>query len=46
VTEETEEYLEGEGGFRSEHFAEGRLRKLVGDCSIRPLTSIAHAVTF
>ncbi len=46
VTEETAEYLEGEGGFRSEHFAEGRLRELVGHCSIQPLTSIAYAVTF
>lgn len=46
VMAETEEYLEAEGGFRSEHFAEGRLRELVGDCRIRPLTSIAYAVTF
>ena len=46
VIAETAEYLEAEGGFRSEHFAEGRLRELVGDCSIRPLTSIAHAVSF
>ncbi|MFL5448326.1 MAG: class I SAM-dependent methyltransferase [Gemmatimonadales bacterium] len=46
VTEETAEYLQGAGGFRSEHFDEGRLRKLVGDCSVRPLTSIAYAVTF
>ena len=43
---ETAEYLEAEGGFRSEHFAEGRLRELVGDCSLRPLTSIAYAVRF
>jgi ubiquinone/menaquinone biosynthesis C-methylase UbiE len=46
VTEETAEYLQAEGGFRSEHFDEGRLRRLVGDCVIRPLTSIAQAVTF
>ena len=46
VIAETAEYLEAAGGFRSEHFTEGRLRELVGDCSIRPLTSIAHAVSF
>jgi SAM-dependent methyltransferase len=46
VIAETAEYLEAEGGFRSEHFSEWRVRELVGDCSIRPLTSIAHAVRF
>ena len=46
VTEETEEYLVGEGGFRSEHFTEARLRALVGDCTIRPLAGIAHIVSF
>ena len=46
VIAETAEYLEAAGGFRSEHFTEARLRELVGDCSIRPLTSIAHAVSF
>jgi SAM-dependent methyltransferase len=46
VIAETAECLEAAGGFRSEHFTEGRIRELVGDCSIRPLTSIAHAVSF
>jgi len=46
VTEETSEYLMTEGGFRSEHFTEARLRSLVGDCIIRPLADIAYLVTF
>jgi|SRR6266545_4398807 len=46
VSEETREYLETEGGFRSEHFSEARLRSLVGKCTIRPLTAIAYAVRF
>jgi SAM-dependent methyltransferase len=46
VFEETREYLETEGGFRSEHFSEARLRSLVGDCAIRPLADIAYIVTF
>jgi len=46
VLEETREYLETEGGFRSEHFSEARLRGLVGDSTIRPLTDIAYVVTF
>jgi ubiquinone/menaquinone biosynthesis C-methylase UbiE len=46
VLEETREYLETEGGFRSEHFSEARLRDLVGDSTIRPLTDIAYVVTF
>ena len=46
VLEETAEYLVTEGGFRSEHFSEARLRRLVGECTIRPLTGIAYAVTF
>jgi len=46
VVRETSEYLESDGGFRSEHFDEDRLRSLVGDCLIRPLTAIAYAVTF
>jgi hypothetical protein len=44
--EETDEYLMSEGGFRSEHFSAARLRRLVGDCTIRPITPIAHAVVF
>ena len=46
VLEETREYLETEGGFRSEHFSEARLRSVVGDSTIRPLTDIAYVVTF
>ena len=46
VTEETAEYLETEGGFRSEQFTETRLRTVVGDCTIRPLADIAYIVTF
>jgi ubiquinone/menaquinone biosynthesis C-methylase UbiE len=46
VVAETSEYLESAGGFRSEHFSESRLRSLVGECIIRPLTRIAFAVTF
>jgi SAM-dependent methyltransferase len=46
VLEETPEYLLTDGGLRSEHFSEARLRGLVGDCAIRPLAAIAYAVTF
>jgi hypothetical protein len=46
VVQETRDYLETEGGFRSEHFSAARLRGLVGDSTIRPLTEIAYVVTF
>ena len=46
VSQETDEYLMSAGGFRSEHFSPARLRSLVGDCTIRPLTDIAYIVTF
>ena len=46
VVEESAEYLMTEGGFRSEHFTEARLRSLIGDCTIRPCTDIAYTVTF
>jgi SAM-dependent methyltransferase len=46
VSDETEEYLETEGGLRSEHFSEARLRSLVGDCTIHPLADIAYLVRF
>jgi SAM-dependent methyltransferase len=46
VVEESEECLVTEGGLRSEHFSEARLRHLVGDCMIRPLAGIAYVVTF
>jgi len=42
----TEEFMVTEGGFRSEHFSEARLRALVGDCDVQPLVDIAYAVTF
>jgi SAM-dependent methyltransferase len=46
VVEESNEFLMSEGGFRSEHFSEARLRSLVGDCVIYPLAGIAHLVIF
>ena len=46
VVQESDEYLTTEGGFRSEHFTEKRLRSIVGDCTIRPCTGIAYTVTF
>ena len=46
VLEETGDYLVTEGGFRSEHFSEARLRSVVGECTIRPLAAIAYVVTF
>ncbi|HEY0350602.1 MAG TPA: methyltransferase domain-containing protein [Gemmatimonadales bacterium] len=46
VVEETDEYLVTDGGLRSEHFSDARLRSLVGDCTIRPVADIARAVTF
>jgi SAM-dependent methyltransferase len=46
VVEETGEYLVTDGGLRSEHFSEARLRGLIGDCAIRPVANIGHAVTF
>jgi len=46
VLEETDDDLMPEGGFRSEHFSEARLRSLVGECAVRPLASIAYVVTF
>jgi SAM-dependent methyltransferase len=46
VVEETGEYLLTDGGLRSEHFSDTRLRGLVGDCTIRPVAEIGRAVTF
>jgi SAM-dependent methyltransferase len=46
VVEESTEALLTEGGFRSEHFSEVRLRSLVGDCVIQPFAGIAYLVTF
>lgn len=46
VLDETAEYLLTEGGFKSEHFTADRLRQIVGNCTIEPLTDIAWAVVF
>ena len=46
VLEETPEYLVTDGGLRSEHFSDARLRSLLGDCTIRPVADIARAVIF
>jgi ubiquinone/menaquinone biosynthesis C-methylase UbiE len=46
VVEETDEYLLTDGGLRSEHFSEARIRSLIGECAIRPLSEIAYEVTF
>jgi len=46
VVQESAEYLMTEGGLRSEHFTETRLRSLVGDCEIRPCTDIAYSIRF
>ena len=46
VLEETPEYLVTDGGFRSEHFTDARLRSLIGECNIRPVAEIGRAVTF
>jgi SAM-dependent methyltransferase len=46
VVEETSEYLVTDGGLRSEHFSDARLRGLIGNCTIRPVTDVARAVTF
>jgi SAM-dependent methyltransferase len=46
VAEETAEYLRTDGGLRSEHFTEARLRAIVGDCTIRPCTEMGYVVTF
>jgi ubiquinone/menaquinone biosynthesis C-methylase UbiE len=46
VVEESDEWLMTDGGLRSEHFSEARLRSLVGDCTIRPLADIAYVVSF
>lgn len=46
VVEESAEYLVTSAGFRSEHFSEARLRRLVGDGTVRPLGGIAYVVLF
>jgi SAM-dependent methyltransferase len=44
VVEQTEECLVTEGGLRSEHFTEARLRALVGDADIRRCAGIGYIV--
>ena len=46
VVDESDESLTTEGGFRSEHFSEKRLRTLVGECTIRPFADIGYLVLF
>ena len=46
VVQESAEYLMTDGGLRSEHFTDTRLRSLVGECAIRPCTEVAYIVTF
>jgi ubiquinone/menaquinone biosynthesis C-methylase UbiE len=46
VVEESAEHLMTDGGLRSEHFTQTRLRALIGDCTIHPLAGIAYIVTF
>ena len=46
VREETADFLLTEGGLRSEHFSDARLRTIIGDCDIRPLGDVAYAVRF
>jgi len=46
VIEETGECLVTEGGLRSEHFTEARLRALVGDAGIRRFAGIGYIVDF
>jgi SAM-dependent methyltransferase len=46
VVEETADSLVTDGGFRSEHFTDTRLRNLIGECRIRPLAGIGRSVTF
>jgi ubiquinone/menaquinone biosynthesis C-methylase UbiE len=40
------EWYRTEGGFRSEHFSQARLRTLVGNCTIRPFADMAYLVLF
>jgi SAM-dependent methyltransferase len=46
VVEETPEWLVTDGGLRSEHFTEARLRSLVGQCTIRSIAGIGYAALF
>lgn len=44
VVEVTPEYMATKDGFRSEHFTKMRLRHLVGDCDLLPITEIGYFV--
>jgi len=46
ILEKTDEYLMTDGGFRSEHFSEARLRSVVGNCTVRRFADIAFLVRF
>jgi ubiquinone/menaquinone biosynthesis C-methylase UbiE len=46
VAQQSAEHLMTDGGLRSEHFSEARLRSIVGDCAIRRCTDMAYVVTF
>jgi ubiquinone/menaquinone biosynthesis C-methylase UbiE len=46
VVEESAEHLLTDGGLRSEHFTEARLRALVGDCTIQPCVGVGYTVIF
>jgi len=46
VVEESPEWLMTEGGLRSEHFTEARLRALVGDADVRRCAGVGYIVAF
>lgn len=46
VVEESDEWLMTEGGLRSEHFTESRLRRIVGACIVARCTDVAYVVRF
>jgi len=46
VVEESSDHLTTDGGLRSEHFTEARLRALVGECSIQSCAGIGYTVMF
>lgn len=46
VRRESVEALETDGGFRSEHFAPERVRRLVGECEVSPVSAIGLIVRF
>jgi SAM-dependent methyltransferase len=46
IAVESPEFLMTDGGLRSEHFTEARLRALVGDCAIHRCTNMGYVVRF